>query len=1257
MMQASRIAVAAAGALVVLVLGGPAGAEHGTPGTAQLISRASGLAAVPAATTNNSYLHENPSDLFDSAGRTISGDGRYIVFESDADGLSPADNNSVRNIFVRDRTGNTTTLVSRAATSSGVPADGDSYEATISQDGSTVAFLTRATNLGDGAPSNNNFKVYVRTVATGALKFVSRQAGLNGAAAGFSAEPSLNADGSKVAFESFTSLDAADTNTSADIYVRTVSDGSMALASRVDGVSGAVGDSESRSPSLSGDGSRVAFRSSSTNLVTGDTNNRRDIFVRDLGAGTTVLASRATTAGGAIGNQDSYLPSLSADGTKVAFITQATNFGFPNGGADVFVRDLSAGTTTLASRKDGAAGAEDAVANIFQAPAISYDGTTVAFTAGGTNVEPGVSPTWFSVYVRVLATNSTRIASRANGSGTPVPADGLSGGPSLNLDGTLVVFDSVARNLGTDADPEFRGVYLRDMGVAATTTSIARPDGTAPLAAAGLNTSDSIPAGVSSDGRYVVFTSKADWLSGDDDNALNNVFVRDTVTDTTTLVSRASGASGAAANGNSVAGGISADGTKVVFESAGNNLHAGETLAEVYVRDLTTNQTILVTPLNSNSAGLDTADSTTMSSRARISADGTKVVFQTSGQLDPADILSFSVDAYVANADGTGSVVWVNRTDGAAGTGGNGISLPDGISADGSRVAFDSTSSNIDPADANTNTDAYVRDLTTNDTILVSRANGAAGPVGDSQSQGGDISADGNRVPFMSFSSNLVSPPLSNAGQIYVRDLAAGTTVLVSRAEGPTGAEGAGNPQQQPAISADGQRVVFAYAGFIGTFANPKFTIQVFVRDLGTNVTTLVSHASGNANSSGNQLADHPAISGNGDCVAFQSSASDLVPAFSGGSDFFNVYLGTVARECPVVLPDTAITSGPTGTINTRTPTFTFTSDDGTATFECQLDGAAFAGCATPYTTPSLADGSHTLTVRAVDPATYRDPSPPSRTFAVDATAPETTIQSGPGGSTSARSASFTFVATETATFACSLDGGAAVACTSPASYSGLAEGSHTFTVAATDGLGNSDPTPAARAWTVDTTAPDTLIATGPAARVRSRLASLTFSSEAGATFRCSLDGAAAAACSSPASYPGLKDARHTFTVSAVDAAGNVDASPASRAWTVDATAPKASLALPKQRLGTAVARGLRLTLKTNEAGRFTLTLVYKGKTIGTTTVSAKRAGTTTRVLRLNAKGKKALRAARSASLTARLTGKDSLGNTSRSSKRFTLKR
>jgi len=177
------------GVAVVLALNpllalGPAagaGAEHGAPGTAQLASRATGPAPVPAATTNNSFLGENiDSSGLNAAVRTVSADGNRIVSASDADGLSTEDDNRYRNVFVRDRSAQTTILVSRAGGPSGDAANDDSFEPTISADGTVVAFTTRASNLGDNAPANSDNKVYVRTIATGATKLVSRATGASG---------------------------------------------------------------------------------------------------------------------------------------------------------------------------------------------------------------------------------------------------------------------------------------------------------------------------------------------------------------------------------------------------------------------------------------------------------------------------------------------------------------------------------------------------------------------------------------------------------------------------------------------------------------------------------------------------------------------------------------------------------------------------------------------------------------------------------------------------------------------------------------------------------------------------------------------------------------------------------------------------------------------------------------------------------------------------------------------------------------------
>lgn len=259
--------------------------------------------------------------------------------------------------------------------------------------------------------------------------------------------------------------------------------------------------------------------------------------------------------------------------------------------------------------------------------------------------------------------------------------------------------------------------------------------------------------------------------------------------------------------------------------------------------------------------------------------------------------------------------------------------------------------------------------------------------------------------------------------------------------------------------------------------------------------------------------------------------------------------------------PDTAITVAPSNPSGSREATFQFTATEGGSTFRCSLDGSAFTACTSPKSYSALSDGTHTFQVSSVDPAGNVDPSPAQRGWTVDTVAPETTIASGPTGSSGSSSAVFTFSSEQGANFACSLDGEAFSACASPKSYSGLADGSHTFRVRATDGAGNVDGTPAERIWTVDTTAPETAITSGPSSATTATAASFEFSAgEAGSSFECSLDGGAYGPCTSPKSFSGLGDGSHTFRVRAKDLAGNVDPTPAERTWTVDTTAPETTL-------------------------------------------------------------------------------------------------
>lgn len=264
--------------------------------------------------------------------------------------------------------------------------------------------------------------------------------------------------------------------------------------------------------------------------------------------------------------------------------------------------------------------------------------------------------------------------------------------------------------------------------------------------------------------------------------------------------------------------------------------------------------------------------------------------------------------------------------------------------------------------------------------------------------------------------------------------------------------------------------------------------------------------------------------------------------------------------------PQTLLASGPQGTTLEQEATFTFTSNESPSTFECSLDDEPYSECGSPKTYSDLAEGSHVFRVRATDAAGNVDETPAERTWTIDVTAPETSLTSGPSGTTASPQATFTFESNEPppVTFDCSLDGAAFTNCKSPKTLAGLAEGEHTFRVRAVDSVGNTDPTPAERTWTVDFTGPETAITSGPSGITTSYQASFTFTStESPQAFECALDMSGFAPCSSPKSYPGVGEGSHTFRVRAVDSVGNADPSPAERTWTVDAQGPNLSMQRP----------------------------------------------------------------------------------------------
>jgi glycosidase len=270
----------------------------------------------------------------------------------------------------------------------------------------------------------------------------------------------------------------------------------------------------------------------------------------------------------------------------------------------------------------------------------------------------------------------------------------------------------------------------------------------------------------------------------------------------------------------------------------------------------------------------------------------------------------------------------------------------------------------------------------------------------------------------------------------------------------------------------------------------------------------------------------------------------------------------SLAWTIDTAAPNTTLDSTPPALSNTKSASFALSSSEAGGSFQCSLDGSAFAACDTPAHYSNLADGQHSFAARAIDDVGNTDASPVTFTWTIDTVAPLTVIDSGPAALSASSAASFTFHATKSgSSFQCKLDNGSFAACASPQSYTGLADGSHTFTVRSTDPAGNTDPTPATFSWTIDTVAPDTTITDQPPVLSAGNSANFAFdSSESGGTFQCSLDGSAFAECSSPLSFNNLTDGGHSFAVKAIDAAGNTDTSPATFTWTIDTAAPETTI-------------------------------------------------------------------------------------------------
>jgi hypothetical protein len=332
----------------------------------------------------------------------ISADGRFIVFQSDASNLVPGDTNNATDIFVRDLYTGVTERVS--VDDNGNEGHGRSEAPVISADGRYVVFQSSADELADPGYTGNYMRIILRDRHTGTTEHISVLRLGYELVNSSNRVPDVSDDGRYVSFSSTDGIVSDDQNGLQDIYVRDRQSGTSERVSV--GMNGQEANGASGQSSISGDGRYVAFFSFANNLVPGDTNNVQDVFVFDRQTGITTRASVDNNGGQADGASENFAASISDNGRYIGFHSGASNLvpGDTNNKRDVFMRDLQAGTTELISLSTECTGGDGES----YTARISSDGRYVSFGSGASNLVPGDTNGVHDAFVRDRQTGITK---------------------------------------------------------------------------------------------------------------------------------------------------------------------------------------------------------------------------------------------------------------------------------------------------------------------------------------------------------------------------------------------------------------------------------------------------------------------------------------------------------------------------------------------------------------------------------------------------------------------------------------------------------------------------------------------------------------------------------------------------------------------------------------------------------------------------------------------------------------------------------
>lgn len=824
----------------------------------------------------------------------LSADGQWIVFESTAENLVAEDNNQQSDIFAFHRGTGEMRLVSRDKDGLG-SGNGPSTRPTLSANGRFIAFQSTASNL--VAAGNTIQDVYLHDLVTGETQLMSVNRVGQGGGNAHSEDPQLSADGRWLAFRSFaTNLIAGLDDYAnppffgrANLFVRDLELGRTVITT-LDKTSqfatGAVLDEFA----ISATGRFVTFRSYSSELVEGDTNNLDDVFLHDVLRGTTeAITVDSTQANLANGHSFISSQSVSRDGRFVAFQSNASNLTEEGGLGryNVYLRDRSLQTTTLLSRNQQVGGVGNDESGL---PFLTPDGQHVVFQSASNNLLPGDQQGWDIFHYESASGQLSLVSARPDGQFTD---SGNSFAPSISADGRTVTYFSDSPDLDPRDTQSHFDIFVRNLDDPSSTRISTGPN---ELSTNG----DSFAPLISAQGGIVVYPSWATNLLQSTTTA-GNLFVRDLALESTQLVTardsrlpqlRTSESGGAVLD-------VTADGRHALFTSwawhcGGGFLCSNPGFSDVapevatlygwnnlYLRDQWTGETRTLTAYD-DQGRLRTHQGNAYN--ASLSGDGQQAVFVHGGHgsapLDPNVTDRNTNQADVFHYDPlTNSIRMLSVTPDGTASGDARSGDHVAFSTNGRYVAFTSLATDLtaDP-DTNGQNDLFLRDLTTGITTLISR-----NPSGESANGATILPRFDDAVStlvFVSQASDLISQveDSNQTWDVFTYDLQTQEIALISVNQQATasgnGRSGEGN--LAPQISANGRFIVYgSQASDLTANDDNGSQSDVFRYDRVTGSTELVS-VDLNGASTTNASSFNASVSADGQRVAFQSYSPQL---------------------------------------------------------------------------------------------------------------------------------------------------------------------------------------------------------------------------------------------------------------------------------------------------------------------------------------------------------------------------------------------